>query len=161
MEKVLIADMLEAVLAELKGQADERQITVSLEILDRPAITASPEHIRALWTNLLSNAICYTNPGGQVTVTLAADELLKTLIGTVSDTGIGMTTEEIPRIFEEFYRTEAAKAMQETGTGLGLPIVQHIVSMYGGSMQLESVISQGSTFRFSLPLAESSDKGVL
>jgi two-component system phosphate regulon sensor histidine kinase PhoR len=72
-----------------------------------------------------------------------------------------MTTEEIPRIFEEFYRTEAAKAMQETGTGLGLPIVQHIVSMYGGSMQLESVISQGSTFRFSLPLAESSDKGVL
>jgi two-component system phosphate regulon sensor histidine kinase PhoR len=130
-------------------------------MLDRPAITASPEHIRALWTNLLSNAICYTNPGGQVTVTLAVDELLKTLIGTVSDTGIGMTTEEIPRIFEEFYRTEAAKAMQETGTGLGLPIVQHIVSMYGGSMQLESVVSQGSTFRFSLPLAESSDKGVL
>ena len=161
MEKVSVVDMLEAVLAELKGQADERQITVSVEILDRPAITASPEHIRALWTNLLSNAICYTNSGGQVTVTLAVDELLKTLIGTVSDTGIGMTTEEIPRIFEEFYRTEAAKAMQETGTGLGLPIVQHIVSMYGGSMQLESVVSQGSTFRFSLPLAESSDKGVL
>jgi signal transduction histidine kinase len=161
MEKVSVADMLEAVLAELKGQADERQITVSVEILDRPTITANPEHIRALWTNLLSNAICYTNPGGQVTVTLAVDELQKTLIGTVSDTGIGMTTEEIPRIFEEFYRTEAAKAMQETGTGLGLPIVQHIVSMYGGSMQLESVVSQGSTFRFSLPLAESSDKGVL
>jgi two-component system sensor histidine kinase/response regulator len=161
METVSIAEVLETVLAELKGQADERQITVSVEILNHPAITASPEHIKALWTHLLTNAIRYTNPGGQVTVTLAVDELLKTLIGTVSDTGIGMTTEEISRIFEEFYRTEAAKAMQETGTGLGLPIVQHIVSMYGGSMQLESVVSQGSTFRFSLPLAESSDKGVL
>jgi two-component system phosphate regulon sensor histidine kinase PhoR len=72
-----------------------------------------------------------------------------------------VAAEETPRIFEEFYRTEAAKAMQETGTGLGLPIVQHIVSSYGGSLQLESAVGQGSTFRFSLPLADSSDKGVL
>jgi signal transduction histidine kinase len=161
MEKVSVADMLETVLAELKGQADERQITVSVEILDHPTITASPEHIKALWTNLLTNAIRYTNPGGHVTVKLAIDELRKTLIGTVSDAGIGVATEEIARIFEEFYRTESAKAMQETGTGLGLPIVQYIVSMYGGSMQLESVVSQGSTFRFTLPLSDASDKGVL
>jgi len=161
MEKVSVADALDTVLAELKDQADERQITVSVEILDHPTITASPEHIKALWTNLLTNAIRYTNPKGHVTVKLAIDELRKTLIGTVSDTGIGVATEEIPRIFEEFYRTEAAKAMQETGTGLGLPIVQHIVSMYRGSMQLESVISQGSTFRFSFPLSDAGDKGVL
>jgi signal transduction histidine kinase len=161
METVSIADVLETVLAELKDQADERQITVSVQILDHPTITAISEHIKALWTHLLMNALRYTNPGGHVTVKLATDELLKTLIGTVSDTGIGVAPEEIPHIFEEFCRTEAAKAMQETGTGLGLPIVQHIVSMYGGSMQLESVVSQGSTFRFSLPLAESSDKGVL
>jgi len=161
METVSIAEVLETVLAELKGQADERQITVSVEILNHPAITASPEHIKALWTHLLTNAIRYTNPGGQVTVKLATDELQKTLLGTVSDTGIGVAPEETPRIFEEFYRTEAAKAVQETGTGLGLPIVQHIVSMYGGRMQLESVVSQGSSFRFSLPLSDSSDKGVL
>jgi two-component system sensor histidine kinase/response regulator len=161
MVKVLVADMLETVLAELKGTADERQITLSAEILDRPTITAIPEHIKALWRNLLTNAICYTNPGGQVTVKLATDELRETLTGTVSDTGIGVATEEISRIFEVFYRTEAAKVMQETGTGLGLPIVQQIVSMSGGSMQLESVVNQGSTFRFSLPLSDSSDKGVL
>jgi len=161
LEKVLIADVLETVLAELKSTAEERQITVAVEIFERPTITASPEHIKALWMNLLSNAIRYTKPGGQVTVKLTVDELRKTLIAAVSDTGIGMTTEETPRIFEEFYRTESAKATQEIGTGLGLPIVQHIVSMYGGSMQLESGVSQGSTFRFSLPLAESSDKGVL
>jgi two-component system phosphate regulon sensor histidine kinase PhoR len=161
METVSIAEVLETVLAELKGQADERQITVSVEILNHPAITASPEHIKALWTHLLTNAIRYTNPGGHVTVTLVIDELQKKLISTVSDTGIGVAPEEISRIFEEFYRTEAAKATQQTGTGLGMPIVQHIVSMYGGSMQLESVVSQGSSFRFSLPLSDSSDKGVL
>ncbi len=160
MEKVSVAEMLEMVLAELKSQADERQITVLVEILDHPTITASPEHIKALWTNLLKNAIRYTNPGGQVTVKLAIDELLKTLVGTVSDTGIGIAAEELPRIFEEFYRAESAKGLQETGTGLGLSIVQHIVSMYGGSIQLESVVRKGSTFRFSLPLSHSSDKGV-
>jgi two-component system phosphate regulon sensor histidine kinase PhoR len=161
LEKALIADVLETVLAELKSTAEERRISVAVEILERPIITASPEHIRALWTNLLSNALCYTSRGGQVTVTLAVDEVRKSVIGTVSDTGIGVSAEETPRIFEEFYRTEAAKAMQETGTGLGLPIVQHIVSRYSGSLQLESAAGQGSTFRFSLPLAESSDKGVL
>jgi two-component system sensor histidine kinase/response regulator len=161
MEKVSVADMLETVLAQLKGQADERQITISVEILDQPTITASPEHIKTLWMNLLTNAMRYTNAGGHVTVKLVIDALRGTLIGTVSDTGIGMATEETPRIFEEFYRTEAAKAMQETGTGLGLPIVQHIVSMYGGSIELESVVNQGSTFSFSLPLSDSSDKGVL
>jgi len=62
-----------------------------------------------------------------------------------------VATEEIPRIFEEFYRTEAARAMQETGTGLGLPIVQQIATMYGGTIEIESVVSQGSTFRFVLP----------
>jgi signal transduction histidine kinase len=161
MEPVSVADMLETVLAELRDAADERQITVAVEALDHPTIAASPEHIKELWENLLSNAIRYTNPGGQVTVKLAVDDLRKMLIVVVSDTGIGASAEEIPRIFEEFYRTEAAKAMQETGTGLGLPIVQQIVSLYKGSVQLESVVNQGSTFRLTFPIADSSDNGVI
>ena len=62
-----------------------------------------------------------------------------------------MADDQIPRIFEEFYRTDAARAMQETGTGLGMPIVQQILELYGGSIEIESVAGKGSTFRFLLP----------
>jgi signal transduction histidine kinase len=66
-----------------------------------------------------------------------------------------MSDVETPRIFEEFYRSEAARAMQETGTGLGMSIVQQILELYGGSMEVESAVGQGSTFRFTLPGVES------
>jgi len=90
-----------------------------------------------------------------VTVSLHTDYERGLVIGEVSDTGIGVAADDIPRIFEEFFRTEEAKAMQETGTGLGLPIVQQVVEKYGGTIEVESVVGQGSTFRFTLPLATS------
>jgi signal transduction histidine kinase len=111
--------------------------------------------------NLLTNAIQYTPDGGQVRVKLEADLRTAVITGTVIDTGIGITAEEIPRIFEEFYRTGEAKSMQETGTGLGLSIIQQILSLYRGNLEIESVPQQGSTFRFTLPLSEAGDKGVL
>lgn len=153
-ETVSMADVLEEVLATLKGQADQQGVTVTTEVADCPHVTANPDYIKALWTNLLSNAIRYTPEGGQVTVSLRMNREQGQVIGAVSDTGIGMAVEDIPRIFEEFYRTEEAKAMQETGTGLGLPIVQQVVEMYGGTIEVESVVGQGSTFRFTLPLAK-------
>lgn len=151
-ETVSVAGVLETVAAGLEEEADERQIELCVEISDSPALVAQTEHIRALWLNLLSNAVRYTPAGGRITIQLNADVNRKQIIGSVSDTGIGVATEEIQRIFEEFYRTEAARAMQETGTGLGLPIVQQIVTMYGGTLEIESVVSRGSTFRFMLPV---------
>jgi signal transduction histidine kinase len=159
--KVSAADMLAVALATLKGQADQQGVTVTVEVADHPHVSANPDHIKALWMHLLSNAIRYTPPlqaggeggGGQVTVSLRADQERGLVIGAISDTGIGVAADDIPRIFEEFYRTEEAKAMQETGTGLGLPIVQQVVEMYGGTIEVESVVGQGSTFRFTLPLA--------
>ena len=153
-ETVSMADVLEGVLATLKGQADQQGVTVTADVADRPHVTANPDHIKALWTHLLSNAIRHTPAGGQVTVSLRMNREQGQVIGAVSDTGIGIAVEDIPRIFEEFYRTEEAKAMQETGTGLGLPIVQQVVEMYGGTIEVESVVGQGSTFRFTLPLAK-------
>ena len=150
-ETVSVAGVLETVAAGLEEEADERQIELCVEIADSPALVAQTEHIRALWLNLLSNALRYTPAGGRITIQLNAEENRRTIIGSVADTGIGIATEEIPRIFEEFYRTDAARAMQETGTGLGLPIVQQIVAMYGGTIELESAVNQGSTFRFVLP----------
>ncbi|MDH4136001.1 MAG: hybrid sensor histidine kinase/response regulator [Anaerolineae bacterium] len=153
-ETVSMADVLEGVLATLKGQADQQGVAVTADVADRPHVTANPDHIKALWTHLLSNAIRHTPAGGQVTVSLRMNREQGQVIGAVSDTGIGIAVEDIPRIFEEFYRTEEAKAMQETGTGLGLPIVQQVVEMYGGTIEVESVVGQGSTFRFTLPLAK-------
>jgi two-component system sensor histidine kinase/response regulator len=151
-ETVSVADVLEEVLTTLKGQADWQGVTVKVEVVDRPHVTANPDYIKSLWTHLLSNAIRYTPEEGQVTVLLQMDQEQGQVIGTVSDAGIGMAVEDIPRIFEDFYRTEEAKAMQETGTGLGLPIVQQVVEKYGGTIEVESVVGQGSTFRFTLPL---------
>jgi len=151
--KVSVAEMLAVALATLKGQADQQGVTVTVETADQPYVLANSDHIKALWMHLLSNAIRYTPAGGQVRVSLRTDQERGQVIGEVSDTGIGIAVEDIPRIFEEFYRTEEAKAMQETGTGLGLPIVQQVVEKYGGTIEVESVVNQGSTFRFTLPLA--------
>jgi two-component system sensor histidine kinase/response regulator len=150
---VSVADVLAVALATLKSQADRQGVTVTVEVADQPHILANPDHVKALWMYLLSNAIRYTPAGGRVTVSLRTDQERGQVIGAVSDTGIGVAADDISRIFEEFFRTEEAKAMQETGTGLGLPIVQQVVKMYGGTIEVESVVGQGSTFRFTLPLA--------
>jgi signal transduction histidine kinase len=152
-----LAATLKEALVELRNEAEQRHIAVTLDLADQPTVVANPKHLKALWWNLLSNAIRYTPHGGQVTVSLRADAGREQAIGTVSDTGIGIPPAEIPHIFEEFYRTLEAKEMQETGTGLGLPIVQKIVEMYGGTIEVESEVGQGSTFRFTLPLAQSGE----
>ena len=150
-EPVSFAETLEAVSASLAKEAGERHLTISKEIPDRPYALGSPEHFRLLWSQLLSNAIRYTPSGGRITLSLQTNAREKKIQGTVSDTGIGIAAEEVPRIFEEFYRTEAAKSMQETGTGLGLPIVQLLLSLYGGTIEIDSTPWKGSSFRFTLP----------
>ncbi len=157
LENVSLAEVLESVLPALSQNAAQRQIHLQVEIAERPAVRANPHHIRALWTHLLDNAIRYTPAGGQVKVSLSTDSERKQAVGAVSDTGIGIAVDDIPRIFEEFYRTEEAKRMQEMGTGLGLTIVQQVVELYGGTIEVESEVGSGSTFRFRLPLAPMED----
>jgi signal transduction histidine kinase len=135
-------------------------LTLSTEIADRPVLLGNPEHFRLLWSQLLSNAIQYTPSGGQITLSLKTSSDEKQVQGTVSDTGIGIATEEIPRIFEVFYRSEAAKSIKETGTGLGLPIVQQILSLYGGTIEIDSTLGKGTSIRFILPQSTLQDGGV-
>ena len=150
-EKAEVADLLEQVILSLAPQAHRRTISLTSTVIDRPAVRANPEHIRALWTHLITNALQYTPAGGTVSATVQNGQKQNTVIGTITDTGIGMANGETSRIFEDFYRTDAAKAMQETGTGLGMPIVQQILELYGGSIEIESAAGKGSTFRFMLP----------
>ncbi|MFN3763191.1 MAG: ATP-binding protein [Anaerolineae bacterium] len=151
-ETVSLEEVLEGVLATLKPRAERKGVTLAVDVRGSPCVRANPDHLRALLTHLIDNAIRYTPAGGRVTVSLAADPERGLAVGAVSDTGIGIPADEIPRIFEEFYRTEEGKRMQETGTGLGLPIVRQVVEMYGGTVEVESEVGRGSTFRFTLPL---------
>src|SRR5207248_4487252 len=103
--------------------------------------------------NLLDNAIKYTPEGGQITVGARA------AAGTeveffVRDSGIGIPEEDLPRLFERFYRVDKARSRELGGTGLGLSIVKHLVAAQSGVTRVESVVRQGSTFYFTLPVEE-------
>jgi signal transduction histidine kinase len=150
-EPVSMADVLESVQASFLDQAAGRDLNLVTEVSDRPVLFGNPEHFRQLWIQLLSNAIQYTPQGGRIELSLKTNAGQKQIEGTVADTGIGIANEEIQRIFEEFYRTDAARSVQETGTGLGLPIVQQILTLYGGTIGIVSTPGAGSSFRFILP----------
>jgi signal transduction histidine kinase len=146
-----LATVLEEIHDMLADQAREKGLDLEVEISARPVVRADREHLKQIWTNLLSNAIKYTPPGGRVTARVKTGE--GDAIGTVEDTGIGITEAEMEYLFEEFFRSEAAKASGEIGTGLGLSIVKHILNAYNGEIRVTSKQGQGSRFTFTMPLA--------
>jgi two-component system, OmpR family, phosphate regulon sensor histidine kinase PhoR len=100
--------------------------------------------------NLLDNAIQYTPQGGHIRVTADAGD--NDAVISVADTGIGIPLADQERIFERFYRVDAARSREAGGTGLGLSIAKHIVEAHGGRLWVESTVGQGSRFSFSIPL---------
>lgn len=147
---VPVGDVLKQVADLLQVEAAKKRIAFSVQADANPIVLATRDHIRQLWTNLISNAIRYTPEGGKVSVTLTARG--DTVEGMIEDTGIGIAQEDLPRIFDEFYRTRTAKEMVSGGTGLGLPIVKRIIETYGGTIRAESEVGKGSRFTFTLPI---------
>jgi signal transduction histidine kinase len=103
--------------------------------------------------NLLHNALRYTEPGGRVTVRLGIRE--SQVFITVEDTGQGIEPDQLPHLFERFYRTDRARARDSGGTGLGLPIVKEIIEAHGGRITVESQVGTGSVFTLWLPVPKS------
>ena len=101
-------------------------------------------------SNLIDNAVKYSEPGGTVTVTCRVDDGRVEL--AVADAGVGIPARDLERIFERFYRVDRARSRLTGGTGLGLSIVRHVAANHGGTVSVESVEGEGSTFRLSLPL---------
>ncbi|MHB0856859.1 MAG: sensor histidine kinase [Anaerolineae bacterium] len=146
--------VLRDVVDMMQARAQDKRLTLTVSVApDVPRVRASEEHLKQVWTNLVSNAIKYTPEGGNITVRLESER--GNVRGIVQDTGIGMTPEETCRLCETFFRTEAAKAMAHHGTGLGLSIVKGILDRYGGRLWVESEVNRGSTFSFELPADES------
>jgi two-component system sensor histidine kinase/response regulator len=156
-QEVYVQKALDEVLSLHATEAERKQIRLDVDCHDCPPVLADPVHIQQLWTNLISNAIKYTPDGGRVAVSLFQEEGpgagAGVIVGRVKDTGIGIAPADMPRLFEEFYRTDQAKAFTPQGTGLGLSIVKQIVEEYGGEIQVKSELGQGSEFIFRLPLA--------
>jgi len=116
-----------------------------------PPVLANNDEIEQVLVNIVSNAIKFTPSGGDVLLTVYADEQNVTTL--VRDTGIGIPAEDLPRIFERFYRVDKARSRQMGGTGLGLAIAHQIIESHGGRIWAESELGQGTVIGFSLPIA--------
>jgi signal transduction histidine kinase len=145
---------LEAILAGtvrlMRPKAQAQGIALKLKLPpELPMVLADVRAMEEVFTNLINNAINYSPDGGEVTVSAVSHgDYLEV---NVSDTGIGIEPEEIPKIFEQFYRVKHPKTRHVIGSGLGLPIVKGIVEAHRGSVTVESTPGQGSTFKVVLP----------
>lgn len=136
----------------LEPKAVRREIIIDSSKLDTaPPVLADPGRLEQVIINLLDNAIKYTPQGGSIAFTVASEEGM-VRIG-VKDTGVGIPSNDLPRIFERFYRVDAARSRDEGGTGLGLSIVKHIIQLHGGTAGVESEPGKGSEFWFTLKKA--------
>ena len=128
---------------------------IRLEVEPVPSGTEAwcdDEAVSQILGNLLDNAIKYTPSGGKIT--LGASPIDGFVELYVRDTGIGIPAEDLPRLFERFYRVDKARSRELGGTGLGLSIVKHLVAAQNGAIRVESRVNQGSTFFFTLPAVE-------
>jgi len=145
-----IGQIIEEMVAFMEPRAKAQGLILSHACQDLKPIQADPKGIEEVLSNLLSNAINYSPDGGQVTITAKGTSGYVEI--KIRDTGIGIPQEELPKIFDKFYRVKHPKTRTVMGTGLGLSIVKGVVEAHRGSIEVESVLGQGTTFRILLPV---------
>ena len=145
---VELAELVMEVAGRLSAQAHKAGLTLINTIRPPLMAPADRDEMAQVLVNLLDNAIAYTPSGG--TVTLTAQESSSDVTIRVADTGIGILSHDIERVFERFYRADKARSRASGGTGLGLSIVRHIVESHGGAVGVDSEYNKGSTFWFTL-----------
>jgi two-component system phosphate regulon sensor histidine kinase PhoR len=145
-----IGKTIKETVALMEPRAKERGITLIQSVKKLKPVQADPKSIEEIFNNLISNAINYSPEGGKVSVT--AEGLGEYLEIKVSDTGVGIPFEELPKIFDKFYRVKQPKTREIIGTGLGLSIVKGIVDALHGTIDVDSAVNKGTTFRILLPV---------
>jgi two-component system phosphate regulon sensor histidine kinase PhoR len=145
-----LAHLLRDVVNRSQPQAERASLRLASDIAGGLVVMANPDQMEQVIVNLLDNALKYTPAGGsvQVVATVEGDHA----VIQVRDTGIGILSTDLPRIFERFYRVDKARSRQSGGTGLGLAIVKHIVEAHSGRVTVESEYNHGSTFTITLPV---------
>lgn len=147
--------VIQQAMQEMEAEAQRHQVHVRAELQPDLKLFANRDQILQVVLNLLSNAIRYNKPQGSVVVRTYQED--GNAVIEVADTGIGIPSEALPRIFERFYRVDKTRSREQGGTGLGLAIVKHIVEAHGGQVEVESEYRVGSTFRVRLPITITED----
>ncbi len=148
-EEVDVAPLARRVWSDLAGRAEGKEL--AFEVSGEARVRADEQGLEQILSNLLENSIQYTPDGGEVAVRIHPREDEVEI--EVEDTGIGIPSSSLPRIFERFYRADAARSREAGGTGLGLAIVRHLVEAMGGEVDARSRIGEGTTIRFTLRAA--------
>jgi len=145
---VAACDLLDSASRRMQLQAERAGLNLRVECMDDlPNVRIDSQRLEQVLVNLIHNAVKFTRAGGEVT--LIADAVDGSVRFAVRDSGVGIAEEEVPRIFERFYRVD--KSRTGSGTGLGLSIAKHIVEAHGGKIWVESMSGHGSTFYFTIP----------
>jgi two-component system sensor histidine kinase BaeS len=155
-EPVDAAELAGHVAAAQADRAAAGGVTLTVEASGEAALTADPVRLRQVVGNLVTNAIRHTPPGGRVTIHVSSTVDAVTL--AVADTGTGIAAEDLPHVFDRFWRAEKSRSRQTGGSGLGLAIVRHLVAAHGGTVTAESEPDTGSTFTVRLPSADTRDQ---
>lgn len=149
-ESINVSELTEMVVEEERIPAEVKQIQIYAEI--EPAIKTAADQalLIRLWVNLINNAIQYGKEGGRITVTLQKTNT--NIIGAVMDDGIGIEPEDLPHIWQRFYQADPSRTSEQSGAGLGLPMVKWIAEAHGGHIEVTSTKNIGSKFTFFIPI---------
>jgi two-component system phosphate regulon sensor histidine kinase PhoR len=150
LSEVELPQLLHSVMRDWEKRFAAKQLKSHLNFpASLPRLEADETRLQELIYNLLDNALKYSSPGG--TVFLRAESADKTVRISVRDEGVGISRDDLPRVFERFYRADKSRNSQQPGTGLGLSIVKHIAQLHGGSVEAESELGKGTTITIVLP----------
>ena len=148
-----ITNLVKQAVTPWQPQLTAGEISLSLELPDNlPLVTIDWQRVNEVLHNLLKNAVAHTPKGGAINV--AAGAKGKWVEVSVSDTGEGIPAEDLPHIFERFYRVDKSRARATGGSGLGLTIAKRLIEAHGGTIAVQSKLGEGSRFSFTLPVAE-------
>lgn len=156
-EPFCLKEVVEAAVQDMLMKPAKGACELSLDIpASLPFVAGDKDHLEMAFIHLLTNAAQYSFPGVKISVSARVVE--NQMEVTIEDTGVGIPHEEIPRIYEEFYRGSMAKEMEPNGWGLGLTLVRHIIDRHGGTIRVASEVGTGTRFTLTLPLYETSTR---
>jgi signal transduction histidine kinase len=160
---VRLKEIVEATIASTRTEIETRHHTLLVDTPDDlPPVLGDHERLVQILTNLVSNAYRYTPPGGVIHIAVNGQDHPSIPAGhqcvSVTDTGIGMSPQELAELGEKFFRSDHELVQQQPGNGLGVPISRGLVALHGGEFLIESEPGKGSTFRFTVPVVERNDE---
>jgi two-component system phosphate regulon sensor histidine kinase PhoR len=155
-ESFSLSELIEDVFGSLESKANLQKVELVNKVLPDALVYADASRLEQMLTNLVDNAIKFNREGGKVIVSFEDGDRSRIL---VEDTGEGIPTQHIERLFERFYRVDRARSREMGGTGLGLAIVKHLARAHGGEVSVESRLGEGSVFLIELPRRVAEDRG--